>query len=65
MIALKFTAIPIEFERALSQLAVSWNSLDRFFRGCPSPIALQSQFLIAVHHVRPEWAAVFGSGYHG
>lgn len=48
----------------------SRNSLDRCFRDCLSPLALQSQFLIAAYHVRPEMAAmmaaaVFGSACHG
>lgn len=35
-----------------------------------SPLAMQAQFLIAAHHVRPEMAAMiaalaFGGGAHG
>ncbi len=48
----------------------SRNSLDRCFRDCLSSIALQSQFLIAAHHIRPEMAAMmaalaFGWLHHG
>lgn len=46
---------------------VSRNSCGGSFRDNLSPIALQSQFLIAAHHVRPELAAMvaalaFGGG---
>lgn len=41
------------------------NSLDRCFRDCLSPIALQSQFLIAAHHVRPELAAMLADAAFG
>lgn len=48
----------------------SRNSLDRCFRDRLNPLALQSQFLIAAHHVRPELAAMvaalaFGGHGHG
>lgn len=47
----------------------SRNSCGGWFRDCLSPLALQSQFLIAAHHVRPELAATvaalaFGGGAH-
>lgn len=36
----------------------------------PNPLVIQTQFLIAAHHVRPELAAMvavlaFGGNYHG
>lgn len=45
----------------------SRNSLAATFRDPFTPHTLQSQFLIAAYHVRPEWAAmlaatVFGEG---
>lgn len=49
----------------------SGNQLGSVLRDSFSPISLQSQFLIAAHHVRPELAAMvaalaFGGGaYHG
>ncbi len=48
----------------------SRNSLDRCFRDCFSPLAIQSQTLIAAYRVRPEIAAtlaalVVGGGCHG
>ena len=50
---------------------VSRNSCGGSFRDNLSPIAVQAQFLIAAHHVRPELATMvaalaFGGGaYHG
>ncbi len=40
------------------------------FRDLSSPLTLQTQFLTAAHHVRPELAAMvaalaFGGGVHG
>lgn len=48
----------------------SRNSCGGWFRDPLSPCTLQSQFLIAAHHVRPEMAAMiaalaFGGGAHG
>lgn len=49
----------------------SRNSCGGCFRDTLSPLAIQAQFLIAAHHVRPELAAMvaalaFGVGaYHG
>jgi hypothetical protein len=49
----------------------SRNSCGGCFRDSLSPLALQAQFLIAAHHVRPELAvmvaalAFSGGGCHG
>lgn len=49
----------------------SRDLLGGWSRNLPNPDALQAQFLIAAHHVRPEMAAMvaalaFGGGaYHG
>jgi hypothetical protein len=39
----------------------SRNSLVRCFRDCLNPNDLQSQFLIAAYHVRPDLAATLAS----
>ena len=49
------------------QARVSRNSCAGWFRNPLRPSTLQSQFLIAAHHVRPEMAAMiaalaFGGG---
>jgi hypothetical protein len=50
---------------------VSRNSCGGCFRDSLTPHNLQVQFLIAAHHVRPEFAAMIaalafgGSGTHG
>ena len=48
----------------------SRNSCGGPFRDFPNPLALQTQFLITMHHVRPEVAAmlaaaIFGGYGHG
>jgi hypothetical protein len=48
----------------------SRKSLDGCFRDCLTPLAMQSQFLIAAYRIRPELAvmmaaAVFGGAHHG
>lgn len=39
----------------------SRNSCGGCFRDPLNPLNLQSQFLIAAHHVRPEWAIVLAA----
>jgi hypothetical protein len=39
----------------------SRNSLDGTFRERLTPLALQSQFLIGAHHIRPELAAMLAT----
>lgn len=39
----------------------SRNSCGGCFRDYLSPLTLQAQFLIAVHHVRPEMAAMLAA----
>ncbi len=48
----------------------SRNSCGGFFRDPLTPIHMQAQFLVAMHHVRPELAAMvaalaFGGHGHG
>lgn len=43
----------------------SRNQLGGWLREPLSPITLQSQFLIAACHVRPEWAAVLAATAFG
>lgn len=59
--------MPLKSETPPSPGGASRNSCGGCFRENLSPVALQSQFLIAAHQVRPEWAAMvaalaFGGG---
>lgn len=57
-------------ETRAGEARASRNSCGGWFRDPFSPRSLQSQFLIAAHHVRPEMAAMiaalaFGGDAHG
>lgn len=62
--------MPQKCETRAEEARASRNSCGGCFRDPFSPCTLQSQFLIAVHHVRPEMAAMiaalaFGGDEHG
>jgi hypothetical protein len=62
--------MPHKSETRAGKARASRNSCGGWFRDPLSPFTLQSQFLIAAHHVRPELAAMvaalaFGGGAHG
>lgn len=62
--------MPQKSETRAIQARASRNSCGGWFRDPISPWTLQSQFLIAAHHVRPEMAAMiaalaFGGGGNG
>lgn len=62
--------MPQKSETRAVEARASRNSCGGWFRDPFSPCTLQSQFLIAAHHVRPEMAAIiavlaFGGGAHG
>ncbi len=53
--------MPRTFETPPVEGGASRNSCGGWFRDPLTPNALQSQFLIAAHHVRPEWAAMLAA----
>jgi len=62
--------MPQKSETRAGKARASQNSCGGWFREPLSTRTLQSQFLIAAHHVRPEMAAMiaalaFGGGEHG
>ena len=62
--------MPQKCETRAGEARASRNSCGGWFRDPLTPRFLQSQFLIATHHVRPELAAMiaalaFGGGPHG
>ena len=59
--------MPQKCETPPVQGGASRNQLGGWFRDASNPTALQTQFLVASHHIRPELAAVlaalvFGGG---
>ena len=43
----------------------SRDCLDGCFRDSLSPLAIEAQFLIAAHQVRPRWAAIVAAPAFG
>lgn len=48
-----------------SPAEVSRNPIGTWLRDPLTPLALQSQFLIAAYNVRPEWAAMLAATAFG
>ena len=62
--------MPQRCETRADEARASRNSCGGWFRDPLSPCTLQSQFLVAAHHVRPELASTiasltFGGEAHG
>ena len=53
--------MPQTSETRAVEARASRNSCGGWFRDPLTPLALQSQFLIAAHHVRPEVAAMLAA----